>query len=101
MFLDMRRSLTHYINDQCTRILRNIPYPIRQQVKHFPSITSTDKKLVVAVLCGPTQFLEGLWSLWSWMSHLSPYMSAVLLFDGKTTPQQQMLFEKLFPNGNL
>ena len=57
--------------------------------------------MVVAVLCGPTQFLEGLWSLWSWMSHLSPYMSAVLLFDGKTTPQQQMLFEKLFPNGNL
>ncbi len=98
----MGRSLPHYLNDQCIRILRNLPYPIRHAVRRFPSIaTSVEKKSVVAVLCGPRQFLEGLWSLWSWMNHLNPFMGAVLIFDGKATHRQQILFQKLFPNVKL
>ncbi len=97
----MRRSLKHYLNDHCSRVLRNLPYPIKQKVRGFPPISSTDKKAVVAVLCSHKQFLEGLWSLWSWMRFLSPVMSAVLLFDGKTTRAQEKLFQKLFPGGIL
>jgi hypothetical protein len=78
-----------------------LPYPIKQKAKVFPSISSKDKKAVVAVLSSRRQFLEGLWSLSSWMRHLSPVMSAVLLFDGKISTEQKQLFHKLFPDGVL
>lgn len=97
----MSRSLKHYWNDQCTRILRNFPYPIRGKIRDFPHISDGAHQSVVAVLCGPGQFLEGLWSLWSWMRQLSSLAGAVLLFDGRTTPEQRGLFQKLFPNGRL
>jgi hypothetical protein len=97
----MRRNLKHYLNDQCSRVLRNLPYPIKQKAKGFPPISSTDHKSIMAVLCSHKQFLEGLWSLWSWMRYLSPIMSAVLLFDGKVTSEQKKLFQKLFPGGSL
>jgi hypothetical protein len=60
-----------------------------------------DGKSVVAVLCGPRQFLEGLWSLWSWMRHLRNEWGATMLFDGTTTEEQRKLFERLFPGGQL
>jgi hypothetical protein len=97
----MSRSLKHYWNDQFTRMLRNFPYPIRRKIKEFPPMSAAGQQSVVAVLCGPNQFLEGLWSLWSWMRHMNSFMGAVLLFDGKATGEQQELFGKLFPDGQL
>jgi hypothetical protein len=97
----MRRSLKHYLNDQCARLLRNFPYPVKQKVRNFPVVPGKGDASVVAVLCRSGQFLEGLWSLWSWMSQLNFIMGAVLLFDGKVSVEQQALFQKLFPNGRL
>jgi hypothetical protein len=56
---------------------------------------------MLAVLCTSTRFLEGLWSLWSWMIHLSLHMRPVLLVDGQLTVRQRIQFERLFPNGRL
>jgi hypothetical protein len=95
----MSRSLKHYLNDKCASVLRNFPFPIRQKVKQFPSISCKGQSGVVAVLCSPGQFMEGLWSLWSWMNQLNSLMGAVLLFDGKATQEQQTLFQKIFPAG--
>ncbi len=97
----MSRDLKHFLNDQCSRLLRNLPYPIKQKVRGFPSISSRNKKAVVAVLCGQHQFLEGLWSLSSWMRQLSSVMNAVLLLDGKVSAGEEELFHKLFPDGLL
>jgi hypothetical protein len=97
----MGRSLQHYLNDQCSRVLRNLPYPIKQKVLGFPPIRSTSKNAVVAVLCSHKQFLEGLWSLWSWMGYVSPVMCGILLVDGKVTREQKDIFQKLFPGGRL
>lgn len=97
----MARTLKHFLNDQAARVLRNFPHPIRHRVKDFAPQPSANNKSVVAVLCGPRQFLEGLWSLWSWMRHLQGEMGATMLFDGTATDEQRKLFERLFPGGKL
>jgi hypothetical protein len=97
----MARTLKHFLNDHAARVLRNFPYPIRQRVKKFAPLPGKEGKAVVAVLCGPRQFIEGLWSLWSWMRHLHGEMGATMLFDGMVTEEQRKLFEQLFPNGRL
>jgi hypothetical protein len=95
----MSRSFKHYLNDKCASVLRNFPFPILQKVKNFPVISCREQPSVVAVLCSPKQFLEGLWSLWSWMNQLNSLMGAVMLFDGKATAEQRALFQKIFPGG--
>lgn len=97
----MSRSLPHFFNDQCIRILRNYPYSIRGKIKEFPSIYSNNQQSVVAVLSSQKQFLEGLWSLWSWMRYLKNKAQAVLLVDGTISTPQKIIFENLFPGGLL
>lgn len=97
----MSRSLKHFLNDQATRVLRNFPHPVRRRVTGFSELRSHPADATVAVLCGPKQFLEGLWSLWSWMRHLNASMEATMLFDGKASVEQQRMFQRLFPGGRL
>jgi lipopolysaccharide biosynthesis glycosyltransferase len=55
----------------------------------------------VAVLASEKQFLEGLWSLWSWMRYLKDEASAMLMVDGTIRTSQKEMFEKIFPGGSI
>jgi hypothetical protein len=89
-------------NRYATAILRNYPWPVKRKILNQSPLFSGDAtENIVVVLCHTKQYLEGFWSLWSWMRFLKEYAKPVLLIDGIYNKKCQNFFSRLFPNGEL
>ena len=84
-------------NRYVTAVFRKMPWPIKRRIlNQRPAFSNSNTDNVVVVLCHPRQYLEGFWSLWSWMRFLNEYAKMVLLIDGQINTKNQKLFFKTF-----
>lgn len=97
----VKHPLAHRLSRYVNSWARNRPRWIRRRVLDFPPMPSEPRPTVLAVLCEPDKFTDGLWCAWSWMRFLHPNVQLQLFVDGAVSADNRRAFDRLFPGAEV